>query len=172
MTEADYARIDGHASCCYVRTELGGSIAAATRLATFATGLLDAGGYAVKVDSTGNAHAASTWRELNDNPSPAELVHLWVTWVAESDTSFTSCGMHNLGLPDVLVTAETDPQVAFRAMRGLCVYLVAEPAVLRNAQTFSPDAESPRWRLERGRSTFEADSIFFNPFGVWALSAA
>jgi hypothetical protein len=81
-----------------------------------------------------------------------------------------SCGMHAFGLPDARV--EAPPSEANRLLGELNVYQLAEDPVLVSGDTFRPDLDTPRRRLERWPDDgYPQDHVCHNPFGAWHLGA-
>ena len=136
-----------------------------------ACGLLKAGGIAVKVESSGVAHSAETWREMTDSQFLPNLHRAFVVSVGDKEGCF-SCGMHNLGLRDAVVAPDdADPGYAAQLMYRLQLYELLESPDLRHGHTFSLDAESPRFRLlAEDCTTYPSGDPFHNPYGMWRLT--
>lgn len=149
----------------------GGDLAAARRMLVFAEGLLRVGGHAVKVESAGVAHDVETWREMTAHAHDAfALYSAFVVLVGSPDTGFFSCGMHNLGHPEVAVPPGMDPELAAELMDTFCLYLLTEEPELEDGQTFAVDDDAPVFELEHGPCVhFPQGDPFHNPFGVWTL---
>jgi hypothetical protein len=79
-----------------------------------------------------------------------------------------SCGMHAFGLPDAQVQAP--PSQANQLLGSLNVYQLAEDPVLLSGDTFSPDLQTPRRRLERWPDDgYPQGHPCHNPFGTWRM---
>jgi hypothetical protein len=103
LTPADFNAIQGHRSALYVLSEPFGratAAAAASRMIELGRALLEAGGIAVKCESSGIAHSAERWRRP-DLPLFEAFVRLPI--INEIDELY-SVGMHLLGLPDGIVS--------------------------------------------------------------------
>src|SRR5215218_4056393 len=66
--------------------------------ARFAKVLLEAGGFAVKVDSSGVAHTRERWLCDWDSEDPWAIYSLFVVLIGGGGLLY-SCGMHNFALP-------------------------------------------------------------------------
>jgi len=109
LTPADFHAIQGHRSALYVLSDPFGRTtarAAASRMIEIGRALVDAGGIAVKCESSGIAHSAERWRRP-DLPLFEAFVRLPI--VDEIDDLY-SVGMHLLGLPDGIVSLRDFPQ--------------------------------------------------------------
>jgi hypothetical protein len=109
LTPADFHAIQGHRGVLYVLSDPFGrttAAAAASRMIEIGRALLDAGGIAVKCESSGIAHSAERWRRPDLPPFEA-FVRLPI--VDEIDDLY-SVGMHLLGLPDGIVSLRHFPQ--------------------------------------------------------------
>jgi len=163
--------IDEHTFTLYL-SHPGGSFESASELMAAVTAVLDSGGMAVKVESSGIAHAANIWRELAATESPLDLMTAFVTYVGGGGEYYT-CGMHNLGLPDTHVLADIAPNDAANLMHTLNCYVAFENPDIKDGQTFSVDADSPHYRIQKQAcEMFDLDDLFHNPFGHWALTPA
>ncbi len=151
----------------------GGDMAAARRMLIFAEGLLRAGGHAVKVESAGLAHDAKSWREMTDHIHDAlALFRAFVALVGDASTGFFTCGMHNLGHPDVVVPASVESEAAAEIMDAFCLYLLVEEPEMQSGQTFAAAEDAPVFELElRPCEHFPPKDPFHNPFGCWVLLA-
>lgn len=171
LTEEDLEAIGAHTFTLYLVAP-GGSVEAARNSLHAANGLLKAGGLAVKIESSGTAHSAGQWAEFCTLDNVGNLLKAFVTYIRGKGL-FYSCGMHNLGYPDAVVEVEIQPDDAAKLLHAFVGYLLAENPTLNDGETFSIDADAPRYRLSREPCTmFEADNLFHNPFGVWKLMPA
>jgi Domain of unknown function (DUF4261) len=155
FTPSELADIDKHTFCLYLVGE-GGSVGSAGKFMKAGKALLDAGGLGVKVESAGTAHAPAVWRELCSNGSVVAMLKAFVAYVGE-DGQFYSCGMHNLGYPDCAVEAEIETPEAVNLLHTFLLYLLTEKPQIKTGQTFSVDAESPRYRFSKRRMLAVSD---------------
>jgi hypothetical protein len=169
LTEDDLNAIGSHTFTLYLVAP-GGSVEAAKKLLHAANGLLKAGGFAVKIESTGIAHRADQWAEFCAHDHLSNLLLAYVTYIGSQGVYF-SCGMHNLGHPDAVVEAAIHPNDAAKMLHSFVSYVLVENPTLKDRQTFSIDANAPRYRLFREPCTmYEVGDLFHNPFGVWKLT--
>jgi hypothetical protein len=160
--------IDSHTFTLYPLGP-GGSFDAAQAMVAVACGLLRAGGVAVKVESAGLAHTTDGWFKLAEKGDARSLYKAFVTLVG-NDGNFYSCGMHNLGLRDAVVTGEIKPNAAARLLETFLLYRLLEKPKLKNGETFSIAVDAPYYRLKKERcETYSEKDLFHNPYGMWRL---
>jgi len=137
-----------------------------------AVGILHAGGLAVKVESAGVAHSSDQWKEFTAAADAEALYYAYVTLVGQGDNrTYYSCGMHNLGLRDAIITGNLTAYEAGSLLNTFLLYCLIEQPELEIGHTFSVDAPSPRYRLSTEQCTiYPKDHLFNNPFGLWRLS--
>ncbi|QDT10858.1 DUF4261 domain-containing protein [Planctomycetes bacterium K23_9] len=168
ISDDDLAAIGDHSNALYVSGPSNSPDSAKT-LMRFAAALLDCGGIAVKIESTGIAHSAQRWRELTQDGSPPALMRAFVTYVGSAG-SFYSCGMHNLGLPDATLEADVMPETAATLLDTFLLYLISESPEMSDDETFAIDDRSPRYTITKAECTeFPPGNLFHNPHGVWQL---
>lgn len=160
--------IASHKSVCYLISK-GGSIESAHSIMNAACGLLNAGGYGVKVESSGLAHPPKDWLEQTQYNYLFKSHSSYVVYILSEDAY--SCGMHNFGLPDAIVDSN-ESESPCELLRVFTLYLLSESPVIKDGQTFSVDSESPIYRIKACPPiNYGDDSLFNNPFGMWRLQA-
>jgi hypothetical protein len=133
-----------------------------------AAAIIEAGGFAVKVESSGIAHSAETWLDFARNSHLNAAHPAFVIYVTGSETY--SCGMHVLGLPDAIMNSD-DSDNAVELLRVFTHYVFAEEPEIRSQQTFSAGPNEPGYRLTHERpGLYEVDDLFHNPNGYWRLT--
>lgn len=168
IPEAELTAIAQHTHTLYLVAN-GGSFETGRELMRAAKALLDCGGIAVKIESTGVAHSAERWIELTDNELPHAVMWAFVTYIGDSG-EYYSCGMHNLGFRDVVVTADIEPDDAASLIDQFLQYIVFEELTILDNQTFALDKNAPRYQVTKSPCTmFPPDDLFHNPYGVWEL---
>jgi hypothetical protein len=167
LSQEILAGVDAHTSILYLFDE-GGSRSTAQRLLRFGRALLDAGGLAIKVESSGVAHSAANWRRLElASANPLALYEAFVVMVS-SDLSTWSCGMHHLGLPDAISAGPREEVNAL--LTRFLHYLALEEPHLEEGSLFSIE-NGPYYRLAREDCTmYPPDDLFHNPYGLWRLT--
>jgi hypothetical protein len=160
--------IGKHTMTLYLVTEERPSVPLAIELMKFASLLLDLGGLAVKSECSGAAHSPERWREHLANPLPGVAAVSALTVLIRSGDRASSCGMHQLGFPDVdaPLTAGAATLLEFNA------YEAVENPKLTEGSTFSLRPDSPRFRLRKQPSRYPKEQLFHNPFGEWRLDPA
>ena len=140
------------------------------QIANLARVLLQVGGIAIKVESTGLAHSREKWLTNYDSDDVFDIYSLYVALV-EGKENYYSCGMHNFGKADVAVSLESDMGLAIYVMNVFNYYRLTESPILQDGHTFQPDIECPRYRLEWIMDQESPDhSPQYNPHGRWYLT--
>jgi hypothetical protein len=138
------------------------------RIAKFTDLMRQAGGIAVKVESSGTAHAWDAWQAMLGG-NEFDLYCAMVLLVAD-DRSFYSCGMHLFGLPDCSVPDSIDAEDAAELMNQFNFWRIQEQPLLQTGHTFSMSADAPLYRLTLGPDPRHADGdTFHNSWGVWSI---
>ena len=170
VTEADLQQINAHTQTVYILGP-GGNQDNAREMMQVANGLLNAGGLAVKVESAGKAFRREDWAQMCRGTGPLVLYDVYVVFGAGRDTAY-SCGMHNLGYHDAILTSDLPAEEAVTLLDTFLKYLLVEQPVIAEGQTFALGPDAPAYRLSLEPCTlYPEDDLFFNPFGMWRLSA-
>lgn len=129
-----------------------------------------AGGLAVRVEQSGLGWDVRRWLEVFGSDDPWAWHHHAVVYVGDDD-AVQSCGMHAFALPDVRLPRDgSDPAEVQRFGEVLSCYQLSEDPVIRSGETFQPDHDTPRRRVERWPDLeHDADHAFHNPYGVWRV---
>lgn len=148
-----------------------GSLEAATHLAFAATAVLKAGGIGIKIETAGKAFEKGKWLSLTETFAPHRLYEMFVIdSIVDTDGSTYSCGMHNLGLRDTIIS-DVPFQESVDTIAAFGYYQIIEHPALRNNQTFSAELTSPVFRITDERiQPSEGEALFENPFGIWRLT--
>lgn len=161
--------ISSHKSVCYLISK-GGSIESAHSIMHAANALLNAGGFGVKVESSGLAHPPKDWQKQCKYNYLFKSHSSYVVYITSESTY--SCGMHNFGLPDAIVDS-SEAENPTELLRVFTHYLLSESPEIKEGQTFSVDSASPVYRLKAHPAiNYGEDSLFNNPFGMWQLQAS
>lgn len=132
-------------------------------------GLLNAGGLAVKIETSGIAHTKENWYKLQENKEHFPLYSHFVTLLGEEDCYF-SCGMKAFGLPDVVTPSSIAPEVAADLLNNFNLYQMVEQPTFQNGETFSVDENTPRFKINMIHDfRYEEEDLFFNPYGLLDL---
>jgi hypothetical protein len=139
------------------------------RVARFVAVLLQAGGYAVKVESAGVAHEKETWLAEGRSENPIDIYSLFISMVA-GDGYIYSCGMHNFGLPDAAVEESLEVEGAVHLINVFNRYQLTEAPQFKDGHTFSVGAAAPQFRLElRPYVDYDPEAALYNPYGMWYM---
>lgn len=131
--------------------------------------LAQAGGLAARLEQSKLGWTLARWAEVLAGDDPWALYRCAVVVLTDGEAGVSrSCGMHAFGFPDAQVAGA--PRAANSLIGALDVFQLAERPVLVSGDTFAPDADEPRRRLERWPDDgYPAGSPCHNPFGVWRL---
>ena len=172
ITEPELAQIDAHRHTVYVLGP-GGNQDNARDMMLAANSIVRAGGLAVKVESAGKAFRRNDWARMCEGTGPLVLYDAFVVFsVDQKGNEYTvySCGMHNLGYHDAILTSKLPPKEAVALLDTFLKYLLVEQPAISEGHTFAlaPDAPAYTLHLEACK-LYPADDPFFNPFGMWRL---
>lgn len=162
--------IEQHGSVVYLHFPIALE-AERARVLTFSQVLQRAGALAVKVESSGTAHAFDRWFQLLTG-SLFDLYCAVVVLVGDRDYYY-SCGMHHFGYPECAVPTSVPVAQAADLMNQFNFWQIADKPTVSSGHTFSVARDAPVWRLTLGEDRrHDAEDLFFNPHGVWVLGAA
>jgi hypothetical protein len=143
--------------------------AAAGQVAMLIAALGDAGALGARLEQSQLSWPIRRWIRALEDSDPWTLYHCAVIMLQDHGVS-RSCGMHAFGLPDAQV--EGPPSEANQLLGSLNEYQLAEDPVLASGDTFTPDLDTPRRRLERWPDDgYPPGHACHNPFGIWRLGA-
>ncbi|MFO1523968.1 MAG: DUF4261 domain-containing protein [Kiritimatiellia bacterium] len=138
-------QIGSHKSIVYIRFPLN-VIDQKERMLKYTSLLRDLGGFAVKIESTGIAHAWDVWAELVSSENPFDQYRCFVVLIGD-EKQFYSCGMHHFGLPDCQISRVNPADEAADTMNRFNYYQITEHPELDSGHTFSLTPDSPYYRL-------------------------
>jgi hypothetical protein len=170
MSAQDLDVVEGHRFVVYI-SGVTGNPGQAAQIAEAATAILKAGGLGIKVESTGKAFSKERWLDQMAVTEPQRLYDMFVLdSITDKDGTVFSCGMHNLGLKETIVSNE-DFQEAARLIRVFgCYQFLEHPVILEN-QTFQVDRSAPLFRItSEPHPPYATDDTFHNPYGMWRLT--
>lgn len=168
----DFAALDNHTYTLYL-TGPGGSLESARRIMDAAAALLWAGGLTVLVESSGAVHTAAQWLDCvrYQDSDLAALYHAFVRLNRPDDDQLVSCGMHNLGLRDGVISVQSGAEEPLQTLQTFQLYLLQENPELRDGTIFSTQPDLPHYRL-KGESCaiYLPGDLLYNPYGLWRLN--
>lgn len=130
--------------------------------------MLDAGGFAVKVEHSGIAHTPERWRYYARQGTTLSLYDAFVTMVGSEEYSYT-CGMHTFGLPDVSLTSGIPPEEAPYTLNGFNQHHLLESPTLSEGASFETSEVAPTLVMSHRAYGYEDGDIQNNPHGRWHL---
>ncbi|WP_299459873.1 hypothetical protein [uncultured Microscilla sp.] len=172
FTDEDIQAVDKHTCTVYIIGEAG-TPAFASELLKAGGALLNAGGIAVKIESSGVAHLKKDWQRLIENNELIDLYRAFVT-IVKDHHFYLSYGMQVIGYPEGQVFFIGDNGVNDGQLQVLDVFLVSllmDDLQLANDHTFALTTEKPKYVLKHVYyDKYPEDDLFFNPHGVWQLT--
>ncbi|MFM2312855.1 MAG: hypothetical protein RLZZ04_2131 [Cyanobacteriota bacterium] len=148
-------------------TDIG--FAACLRMTKLTQVMLQIGGVAVKLESTGVAYDQDRWLACSNVDDVFEIYSLFVTLI-EGEDYYYSCGMHNFGKADVAIALTEDLGLAIYVMNVFNYYRLTESPILQDGHTFQPDITCSqyqiKWMMDQEN---DQDSYQHNPHGRWYL---
>ena len=88
--------------------------------------------------------------------------------IAEDGTVF-SCGMHNRGLKDTIISEETTAE-AIAVISTFSYYQLIDKPMISSNQTFSRQAGDSVYQIiEEPNPPYASRELFTNPYGMWRL---
>ncbi len=184
LSEEELEEISEHTRVAYVLSpnfNADDAEAMARRLLETGAFLLEHGGLGIKQESSGVAHPRATWLTIAAsarNGSRSALLSAYVNFNVQREDEFSTCGMHLLGRPDLIVAKSQLPEgfAVEPLFRAFAAYVMEEcgPAkTLRSGDTFRAEPQSPCWRLLWEPCTSYAEDDFsFNCFGRYRFLPA
>jgi uncharacterized protein YegJ (DUF2314 family) len=163
------AAVDAHQSTAYVLSD-GQSPDAARSMLALVDHLLEAGGVAVKVESSGVAHTAERWRHFARARRETTALYDAFVVLVGGEEFFYSCGMHNLGLTDASVAAEVGLQAGAEVLSAFNHRQLFGGPVL--AEPFQVAFGEPAFSCELQPFGYDPEDPLNNPHGRWHLAPA
>jgi len=148
-----------------------GNMEEAWHLALAAKAILDAGGIGIRIETAGKAFEKEYWNELIENFKPLNLYLMFVVdTILDEDGSVYTCGMHNIGYKDIILSGEKFEEAA-TLIYNFAYYQVHNNTTIQNGGVFSTGLSSPKFRIsDEPNQPYQGDEMFENDFGMWRLS--
>jgi hypothetical protein len=182
LTEMDLAAIDRHQSVVYALSKnfsAGEALSTARRMLALGARLLDAGGTALKCESSGIAHGRARWRALARSADDESLFRAFVQYpIGPARNDYYTCGLHLLGMPDLIASKAAlggDPAASGALFATFALYLLLEcaPGQFRSGHHFRLDRGAPRYTVSwEACNGYDEDDFFFNSFGRYRFEPA
>jgi len=162
--------IEQHTHVIYLTGETG-SLVEAEYIAFAAGAILEAGGVGIRIETAGKAFDKKTWVNTIKKFQEADLYQLFVTdAVSNKNDAVWSCGMHNLGLKDTIVSGE-DYQTALDLVTIFGYYQIIDKPAITTGEIFQPDRQSPKYKISNEpNQPYKDIELFENPYGMWRLT--
>jgi hypothetical protein len=169
VSEEFLDKIARHNSVAYIIGETG-NLDDAREIAEAGLALLKAGGIGLKVESTGKAFTPEHWTRLLTDFEESRLYEMFVLdSINDGEGTTYSCGMHNLGLRDTIVS-DIEFQDAYNLISTFGFYQLVDKPSIKHGQTFSVDHQSPSFQIvNEPDQPNSGHELFENPYGMWRL---
>lgn len=170
VSELFLDEIDKHKHIIYLSGTTGNLIEA-EHIAFAAKAILKSGGIGTKIETTGKAFEKDVWYMLLQNFEESNLYEMFVVdSITDEEGTVFSCGMHNLGYKDTIVSSE-EFQEAVSLIRLFNYYQIVDKPTIEHRQTFTATLDSPMYRIiNEDNQPYKGNELFENPFGMWRLS--
>ena len=140
--------------------------------------ILNAGGYEIKIHTSGITHSKETWNKFIENDKLMDYIFAFVITIKiDKEDFYFTCGMHNLGYPDAVVPGYLDYDQANYLAKAFLYYLLLYNPVLISGNKFRIDENSPniyRYTYEKCYIYDNYDEniyqLYHNPYGLWILT--
>jgi hypothetical protein len=170
MNEAELNEIDNHSFVVYIIGK-GGDMESAAKMMKAGQAFLNAGGLGIKVETCGKAFNAEAWNAFTNSAIELKYYMAFVILLISTEDNYIySCGMHNVGLRDTICDYTGDIKDIANLIEVFSVYQLAENPVIKDEQTFSPQADAAVYRIIESECIFyEKEHRFYNPYGMYYL---
>jgi len=164
------SEIGNHQQVIYISGKTG-NLRETENIALAAAAVLKAGGLGIKIETTGKAFEQGQWFDLLEDFHEANLYKMFVLdSIVTEDGAVYSCGMHNLGLRDTIVSGEEVEQ-AINIIRTFGYYQIVDKPAIMNNQTFQAAINSQVYRItDEPNQPNKGHGLFENPYGMWRLT--
>jgi hypothetical protein len=162
--------IEKHNFVIYISGETG-SFKEAENIALAGAAVLKGGGMGIKIDTTGKAFEKSKWLNLIKKFEEIDLYQMFVVdSIIDEEDSVWSCGMHNLGLRDTIISGEKF-QTAVDLITIFGYYQILDKPTISAGEIFQPDLNYPQYFItNEPDQPYKGVELYENPFGMWRLT--
>lgn len=172
LSEDDLDAIGNHTFVIYLLRK-GGSTEDAEKMINAGNAILKAGALGIKVETAGRAFTPEQWTEISHTEGIEKFYQAYVAMALAENNEIYTCGMHNMGLRDILFNPGADMKTGIELVSLFICYLLYDKPDIEPGETFSRDADAPIYTiLEEGCTRYAEDDPFFNPFGMYRLQPA
>jgi Domain of unknown function (DUF4261) len=171
LNDADLKLIDSHSFIVYLIGKAGNMIEAEKTM-NAGQAFISAGGLAMKVETSGKSFTKAQWARVMAEHGENKFYEAFIVLLRAKDKSVYSCGMHNLGLRDIVCDTTLESNQGTTLIRKFIFHLLKDKPEIRNGDVFSIYPKSPGFKIfEEKCKIYAKDDLFFNPFGMYRLQA-
>jgi hypothetical protein len=171
IQETELSLIEQHTYIIYLIAK-GGSPEHAEKIIHAGNAILNAGGLSIKIENSGKAFNATQWRNITDEKGEAKFIEAFVVFIIASDRSVYSCGMHTIGMRDILCDNDLNVDEATELIKLFLYFLLIDKPVIESGHTFRKQVDAPVFLIiEDICKTYPTDDLFFNPYGMYHLKS-
>jgi len=170
ISEEFLNELEKHNYLVYISGETG-SLTEAENIAFAAAAVLKTGGIGIKIETAGKAFEKNRWLQLIKTFEETDLYQMFVADATTDKKDLVwSCGMHNLGLKDSIVSGE-EYQKALDLITIFGYYQIFDKPTIVPNQIFQPGPQSPQYKITNERNQpYRNIELFENPYGMWRLT--
>lgn len=139
-----------------------------------ADALLTSGGIAVLVESSGVVHTAPAWHALFARTDSTALYEAFVSpLVALKERSYYTCGMHNMGRRDAVISASIYSRDAYAIMQDFLSRTIDAESEIPLGSAFPATDQHSAYKVSAHEpcTTYPSENVYYNPHGMWRLEA-
>ena len=164
-------------STVYLKNK-GGSLEDAKKIMLAANCILINGGDEINIITSGITHSKENWKFFIEKDRLMDYIFAFVVTIKNTKEDFYfTCGMHNLGYPDVVVPGYLEYDQGNYLAKAFCYYLLKYNPVLFSGGKFRIEPNSPdiyRYTYEKCHIYDSYDNTVYlllhNPYGLWRLT--
>jgi hypothetical protein len=171
INDRELAMIDTHSFIVYLIGK-GGNMIEAEKTMNAGQAFINAGGLAMKIETSGKSFTKAQWAKVMDEQGETKFYEAFIVLLRAKDKSVYSCGMHNLGLRDIVCDPTLESNQATTLIRKFIFHLLKDKPEIRNGDVFSIYPKSPGFKIfEEKCKIYAKDDLFFNAIGMYRLQA-
>lgn len=149
----------------------GGSLADAENIMKAGNAILNSGGIALKVETSGKAFTPHQWKNILNTEENEKFFDAFVVLLQYEDNSIYTCGLHNIGMKDIFCNSKKNTNESVNTILSFLYYLLQEKPIIKSGETFSEKEGAPVFKIVEERSIlYPEEDLFHNPYGIFRLN--
>ncbi|MCS1350228.1 DUF4261 domain-containing protein [Mechercharimyces sp. CAU 1602] len=170
IDEGDLNKISDHRSIIYLITDTG-TIDDIRGIIQLGAKIIDLGGIAVKIETTGRAYSKNDWLLLHNNLDLNSIYDYFVTYISDGERYYT-CGMKSFGLPDTILKNSNEEwsEDVYSLLVNFSLYNIVENPQFADGDKFSLNEGSGVYRVTHSEDfRYDESHVFYNCRGLLEL---